>query len=230
MSARNSLGPTSHASDNSSLPLPTPPALSAHSPLTTVLGNYSPKEHEGSSSSYLDPPPTRPRKGNTRIGSSSSERDEDDRGPKLPSRAAHSDVTISHVEDNLDARSSAAPRPSPVTNFFRRTVHRVRRPPSELDTGLGTTRNGVQKGDDVDVRHKRPQLALPVVFDPKQEADFGIFQKRSIMDNLEERLEFAKKLHREVFDLQTYYGSGTVAAMDDIRTTGNAVFRRLTRL
>ena len=136
-------------------------------------------------------------------------------------------VTISHVEDNLDARSSAGPRPSSVTNFFRRTVHRIRRPPGESDTGLGTTRNDGQKGGDADVRRKRPQLALPVVFDPKQEADFGFFQKRSIMDNLEERLESAKKLHREVVDLQTYYGSGTVTAMEELRTTGNGIFRRL---
>ena len=47
------------------------------------------------------------------------------------------------------------------------------------------------------------------------------------MDNLEERLESAKKLHGEVVDLQTFYGSGTVAAMEDLRATGNAVFRRL---
>ena len=136
-------------------------------------------------------------------------------------------VTISHVDDNLDAQSSAGPRPSSVTNFLRRTVHRVRRPRGESDTGLGTMRNGVQKGGDADVRRKRPQLSLPVVFDPKQEADFGFFQTRSIMDNLEECLESAKKLHGEVVDLQTFYGSGTVAAMEELRTTGNVVSRRL---
>ena len=145
----------------------------------------------------------------------------------MPSRAAHSDVTISHVDDTLDAPSSAGSRPSSVTNFFRRTVHRVRRPPGESDTGLGITRNRGQKGGDADVRRERPQLARPVVFDSKQEADLGFFQKRSIMDNLEERLKSAKKLHGEVVDLQTFYGSGTVAAMEDLRATGNAVFRRL---
>ena len=47
------------------------------------------------------------------------------------------------------------------------------------------------------------------------------------MGNLEELLESAKKLHGEVVDLQTFYGSGTVAAMEDLRATGKAVPRCL---
>lgn len=128
---------------------------------------------------------------------------------------------------SLDARSSG-PRPPSVTSLFRRTVHRVRRSSGELDTGLGTTGDGGQKGYNADVRGKRPQLPQPVALE-EADLDFfqNLFQKQRIMDYLEERLEFAKKLHGEVVDLQMFYGSGTVAAMRDLRATGKAIFRRL---
>ena len=179
--------------------------------------------------------------GIARVGSGSSRSsgrdDEDDPRPKskskLPLRAAHSDVprplshTHAHVDARLDARSSAGPRPSSVTSFFRRTVRRVRRPSGELDTGLGTTINGGQKGHNADVKRKRPQLARPVVLDLKPEADLDFFQKQSIMDNLEERLDAAKKLHGEAADLKMFYESETVAAMEELRATGKAVPRCL---
>lgn len=70
----------------------------------------------------------------------------------LPSAHPHVTSTLpfsthTHVDANLDAGS----RPSSVTSFFKRSVHRVRRPsPSssgETDTGSGTTRHNGQKGD-----------------------------------------------------------------------------------
>jgi hypothetical protein len=59
-SARNSLDPL--GSDNSSLPPPPSPTLSAHSGSvrwanSTVLRDNNPEEHDGSSSLYLAPPP-----------------------------------------------------------------------------------------------------------------------------------------------------------------------------
>ena len=237
-SARNPLdtsGSRSHASVNSSPPpsepspsAPTGPtnksvtALQPDSYPSTLSTDYNPKESGGSS---------RAGKGNVgiaKIGSSSH-------GAAVnscpPPRAAHSDVegllshTHAHVDASLDARSSAVPRPSSVTSFFRRTVHRVRRPSGESDTGLCTTRNG--GGNNADFKRKRHQLARPVVLDLKPEADLDFLQKQSIMDNLEERLEAAKKLHGEAADLKMFYESETVAAMEELRATGKAVPRCL---
>ena len=232
-SARNPLdtsGSTSHASDNLSLPLPLPPTHSqaAHSPLTTVLGNFNAKEHDRSSPLYLDPPHNLPQKGSmgiARISSGSSGSSErDDVNDRFPSHLHMTrPLSHSHVNVSLDARSSAGPRPSSVTSFFKRTVHRIRRPSGESNTGLGSIRNGGQKGNNADVGRKRPQFARPVVLDLKPEVDPDFLQKQSIMDNLEERLNFAKKLHREAADLKMFYGSGTVAAMEDLRATGKAV-------
>jgi hypothetical protein len=56
--------------------------------------------------------------------------------------------------------------------------------------------------------------------DLKPEADLDFFQKQSIMDNLEECLEAAKKLHGEAADLKKFYESETVAAMEELRATG----------
>ena len=53
--------------------------------------------------------------------------------------------------------------------------------------------------------------------------DAEIRQQRTLLDNLEERLEAAKKLHGDAVDLQMLYESGTVASMNDIRATGKAV-------
>ena len=56
-----------------------------------------------------------------------------------------------------------------------------------------------------------------------RDIDTDIRQQRTFLDNLEERLEAAKKLHEDAVDLQKLYESGTVASMNDLRTTGKAV-------
>ena len=50
-----------------------------------------------------------------------------------------------------------------------------------------------------------------------------IRQQSTLLDNLEERLEAANKLHGDVVDLQKLYESGTVASMNDLRTIGKPV-------
>jgi hypothetical protein len=50
-----------------------------------------------------------------------------------------------------------------------------------------------------------------------------IQQQRTVLDNLEERLDAAKKLHGEAVDLQMFYESRTVATMKHLRATGEAV-------
>ena len=45
-------------------------------------------------------------------------------------------------------------------------------------------------------------------------------QRRAILNNLEERLEAATKLHEEAADLQMFYESRTVATMKDLRASG----------
>ena len=50
-----------------------------------------------------------------------------------------------------------------------------------------------------------------------------IEQQSSFLDNLEERLEAARKLHGEAVDLQTLYESGIVASMKGLRATGKPV-------
>ena len=56
-----------------------------------------------------------------------------------------------------------------------------------------------------------------------RDIDAEIRQQSAVLDNLEERLEAAKKLHGDAVDLQMLYESGTVASMNDIRATGKAV-------
>ena len=213
---------------------------------STALCDNNPKERDGSPS-YLSPNPQahdrrrRGRKGTvlgTEITESSTERKteriaaEDNPRFKLLSRAAHPDwiatatrTGVVHVDDSPDAGTSAGSRPSFVTSLFRRSVRRFRRPSAESDTGSDTARNGGPKGDNLTVRSKEAQLARPVELDlkPQQYSDLGLFQKRNIMDNLEERLEATKKLHREAVDLQTFYESGTVATMRNLRATGKTV-------
>ena len=53
--------------------------------------------------------------------------------------------------------------------------------------------------------------------------DDEIRQRSTLLDNLEERLEAAKKLHGDAVDLQKLYESGTVASMNDLRATGKTV-------
>ena len=50
-----------------------------------------------------------------------------------------------------------------------------------------------------------------------------IRQQSTLLDNLEERLEAANKLHGDAVDLQILYESGTVASMNDLRTIGKPV-------
>ena len=195
-SARNSLdfASPSHASDNSSLPPPPSPTLTSRSSgsirwaNSTALRDNNPEEHDGSSSLYLAPPShAHRRKGSvatvSSIASSSTERDvEDNSSFRLsPLPSAHSDVTStlpSPTHTHVDANSDAGSRPSSVTSFFKRSVHRVRRPspsPSgETDTGSETTRHDGQKGDNSDVKRKEAQLARPAVLDLKQEADLDV--------------------------------------------------------
>ena len=193
-SARNSLdafGSPSHLSDNSSLPPPPSPTLSARSSgsvrwaNTTLLRDNNPEEHDGSSSLYLAPPSQgHHRKGSigtvTSIGTSSTDRDVDETSSfrLSPLRSARSDLTStlpSPTHTHVDPGSDAGSRPSSVTSFFRKTVHRVRRSsPSPSDTGSDTTRNDGQKGDNADVKRKGAELARPVVLDLKQEADLDV--------------------------------------------------------
>ena len=60
--------------------------------------------------------------------------------------------------------------------------------------------------------------------------DDEIRQQSTLLDNLEERLEAAKKLHGDAVDLQMLYESGTVASMNDFCAIGKAVPRCLQRL
>jgi hypothetical protein len=60
--------------------------------------------------------------------------------------------------------------------------------------------------------------------------DAEIRQQSTLLENMEERLEAAKKLHRDAVNLQIFYESGTVASMNDLRATGKAVPRCLQRL
>ena len=48
-------------------------------------------------------------------------------------------------------------------------------------------------------------------------------QQSNVLNNLEERLEAAKTLHKESVDLQMFYESGTVATMKDLCVSGKAV-------
>jgi len=60
--------------------------------------------------------------------------------------------------------------------------------------------------------------------------DAEIRQQSTLLDNLEERLDAAKKLHGDAVDLQRLYESGTVASTKDLRATGTAVPCCLQRL
>ena len=53
--------------------------------------------------------------------------------------------------------------------------------------------------------------------------DAEIRQQSTLLDNLEERLEAANKLHGDAVHLQVLYESGTVASMNDLRATGKPV-------
>ena len=112
--------------------------------------------------------------------------------------SAHSDVTNAFPSTHSDGGSR-----STVTSFFKRTVHprlsssSPRGGSRETDAGSVTTQDDVLKGD---------------IVDPS-----------TVLDNLEGRLEAAKKLHGESVDLQMLYESGTVATIKDLRMTGKQV-------
>ena len=197
-SARNSLDPLGtsapYTSDTSSLQHPPSPTLSALSSgsirfaNSTVLRDNNPEDHDGLSSLNLlaPPPPTHRRKGSigtvsSIVSSSSTERDiEDSSSFRLsPVRSAHSDATStlpsSPTYTHVDAGSDAGSRPPSAASFFRKAVHRVRRPspsPSHetTDTGSETALSDSHRGDNADVKRKGTQLARPVVLDLKQEA------------------------------------------------------------
>ena len=214
---------------------------------STALCDNNPEERDGSPSYHPSNPRDHRRRGSigTVSGTGSltkSKADsectaaEDNLRFKLLSRAAHPDwigarptathTGVVHVDASLDAGTSAGLRPSFVTSFFRRTVRRFKRPSAESDTGSDTARNGGQKGDNLTgVRSKEAQHARPVKLDlkPQQCSDLGLVRKRNTMDNLEKRLEATKKLHGEAVDLQTFYESGTVATMRNLRATGKSV-------
>jgi Ca2+-transporting ATPase len=192
-SARNSLDPLgspTHNSDNTSLPLPPSPtlsALSSGSVNSTILRD--PEEHNGTSSLYLvQPPHGHRRKSSTgtvsSIGSgSTTEQDANDNSSfrLSPMRSAQCDVTSplpSSTYTHLDGASDVCSRPSSVTSFFNETVHRVRQPsPSpcrETGTGSDTTPNDGQKGDNADAKRKGAELARPAMLDLKQEADLDV--------------------------------------------------------
>ena len=198
---------------------------------STVLCDNNYEERDETSSYPPNPHDHRRRRGRgARTDSESAA--EDNRRFKLQSRATRpewtstlptvTDTRMVHVDASLDAETSAGSRPSFLTSFFRRTVRRVRRQSGESDTAV---RNGGQKGENANARRKETQLARPAVLDlkPQQYSDLGFFQKKSITDNLKERLEATKKLHGEAVDLQMFYESGTVATMRNLRATGKSV-------
>jgi Ca2+-transporting ATPase len=166
--ARNSLDPLgspTHTSNNSSL-FPPSPTLSAH---CSGSGAYerarSRDDDPGSPPLYLAPSPHgHRRKGSigsvSSIGSgSTTEQDADDNSSFTlnPLRSADSDVTStqsSPTYTHVDTASGVGSRPSSVTSFFKKTVHRVRgRSPSSS---------------------REAELARPATLDLKQEADLDV--------------------------------------------------------
>ena len=143
-SARNSLdssGSTTHTSDNSSLPPPPTPTLTAHSfssilwANSTVSRDNDPEEHDGSRSLYL---PSHPRghrrKGSigtvSSIGSSSTERDAEDRSSPLQS--AHSGVTRTLPLLTLPRLHTTSDAGSRSSSIIHRAAFRARRPRHHL--------------------------------------------------------------------------------------------------
>lgn len=236
----SSLLPTSpspsyiHGSPCPPTPSPTPMLRSAQCSLgsirwatSTALCDHNLEERVGSPSYLSQNLQDGPRDRRRRTGNSTERKTERATGyDRSLSRAAPPDWTATltrtvHVASQDSGTGAGSRRPSFVTSFFRRTVRRVRRPSLESDTGSekgsDTAQNGGQKGFNVNVSRKGTQLA-------RQYSDLVFFyQKQSIVDNLEERLEATKKLHREAVDLQMFYESGTFATMRDLRATGKAV-------
>lgn len=188
-STRNSLDPLGF--DNSSLLPPPSPTLSAHSGSvrwanSTILRDNNPEEHDGASSLHLAPPPHGHRRKSSigtvsSIGSgSTTEQDADDNSSfrLSPLRSAHSDLTStlpSPTHTHVDTASDVGSRPSSVTSFFKKTMHRLSPSPSrETVAGSDTTHNDGQRGDKSDTKRKGAELARPAMLDLKQEADLDV--------------------------------------------------------
>ena len=108
-------------------------------------------------------------------------------------RLARNSPDVSGTLSHASDNSSPLPHPSPTHS----ALDSARGESRDTDTGSVTTRNDVLKGDIVD--------------------------QSTVLDNLEGRLEAAKKLHGESVELQTLYESGTVATIKDLRRTGKQV-------
>ena len=159
LSAQNSLDPLGvpiHTmSDNSSLPPPPSPTLTAHSSGSILRANPT-----VSRDNY-------PHGTVSSIGSSSTERQDDSSLPHETS--THPFPILSHPDTTSNAGSSS----SSVASFIKRLMHRVMRPspfPSrETGTGLDTMRNdGLKgKGDNTDVKlnsHFLPGTSPPLLY------------------------------------------------------------------
>ena len=76
-----------------------------------------------------------------------------------------------------------------------------------------------QQGRFIEFLQLSEEYANKYLFDISAE----IQHQRTVLDNLDERLKAAKKLHKEAVDLQMLYESRTVATMKDLRATGEAL-------
>jgi hypothetical protein len=198
-SALNFLGTSSHVSDSSHSPHPFPRTPTRSSSIRWAANSTVSRDNN-----HLCP-----RRGHCRKRNAGSTERHAECFRLSPLPSAHSDVTgtltsptYTHVDVSSDVGSCR------VTRFFRKTIHRVRRSSSSLSGETDTVSNTAQHDG--------------------QKGDCGSSQnQKRVLDNLEERLEAANKLHGETIDLQTLYESGTVATMKDFRATGMEVPFRL---
>jgi hypothetical protein len=179
--------PTSHFSETSSLQSQPSPTLSVPSsdPIrfatSTVLRDNKLEGHGGSSSLKLLAPPSihHRRMGSVAaesiVGSFPTERGaEDNHSFRLnPVRYAQSDINStlpSPAHTYVDATGSdVLSRMSSLTNLFKKTLYRVRRPSlsptGETSTNFDTTRNDGQKRENADVKQNKAELTLLGVLD-----------------------------------------------------------------
>lgn len=148
-------------------------------------------------------------------GSPSYASDNSSRPPNPSStHSAHSGFTRGEMSrDNTPRpkRSSAGPAHSDVTNAL----------PSRTD--VDTSSDAGSRPSTVTSFFRRTVHFMWSSSPPSgesRETDTGSVTTRIVLDNLEGRLEAAKKLHGEFVDLQMLYESGTVATIKDLRMTG----------
>ena len=209
---------------------------------TTALRDNCPEEHDGSSSLFLATPPHGHRgKGSigtvSGIGSGSTTEQVADNNSSFrlsPLHTAHSDVA-----NTLSSTTNTQPPPDKLQSTLSSWLKNI----NKLDSLINRLH---QLASSAPTDH-RPQLLNKVVglramFKKQQERcieflrlsedyadkylldiDAEIRQQSTLLDNLEERLEAAKKLHGDAVELQILYESGTVASMNDLRTKGKAV-------